>query len=97
MCGVVITLPEGGNRVVTVPNRSEEPHTGFRMLGSDLHFALEHWFESAPSELWREVIFWHTHPSGGIGPSRIDMQNKPPSGYNLVVAITADGPIPTLY
>lgn len=67
------------------------------MLGTDMRFALSGWFEEADTALWPEVIFWHTHPGGGIGPSRVDMQNKPPSGYNLVIALTEDGPVPTFY
>jgi proteasome lid subunit RPN8/RPN11 len=99
LCGVIVPDLDGrrGSHVIVVPNRAEEPHTSFRMLGSDLRFALEKWFKEADTALWREVIFWHTHPGGGIGPSRTDMQNKPPSGYSLVVSLTPEGPIPTLY
>lgn len=97
LCGVILPTPFHGVQVMNIPNRAEDPHTSFRMIGADLRFQLAGWFEEADPSLWPEVIFWHTHPGGGIGPSRVDMQNKPPSGYSLVIALTPDGPVPTFY
>lgn len=43
------------------------------------------------------VAIWHSHPKGGIGPSRIDMQQKTSFTYHLVVALVNDELIPTWY
>ena len=96
LCGVILPQPFHGVQVVMVPKRADDPHTSFKMLGSDLRFAMGSFFEEVDSSLWPEVIFWHTHPGGGIGPSRVDLQNRGP-GHYLVVAMTSEGPVPVLY
>lgn len=44
-----------------------------------------------------EVALWHSHPAGGIGPSRFDMQNKTPLKYHLVVSLVDGDIVPTWY
>lgn len=36
-------------------------------------------------EIAERVVLWHTHPGGGVGPSREDMRNKTPLKYHLVI------------
>lgn len=38
-----------------------------------------------------EVMWWHTHPGGFVGPSRTDMQNRVAGFSYLVVTLNADG------
>lgn len=44
-----------------------------------------------------EVILWHSHPAGGVGPSRFDMQNKTPLKHHLVVSLVEHDIVPTWY
>lgn len=45
-----------------------------------------------------DAAVWHTHPSGHIGPSRGDMQNRPTQTIPMIViALTDDGPIATWF
>lgn len=37
--------------------------------------------------VWEDVIVWHTHPSGFVGPSRGDMQNRVEGLKYLVVSL----------
>lgn len=46
---------------------------------------------------WEGMTLWHTHPGGGIGPSRTDMQNKTAFPYHLVVTIMDNEVVPTWY
>ena len=43
------------------------------------------------------VALWHSHPGGGVGPSREDMQNKTPLKYHLVLALVDGDLVPTWY
>jgi proteasome lid subunit RPN8/RPN11 len=44
-----------------------------------------------------EVFLWHSHPGGGIGPSRFDMTHKTPLKNHLVVTIVDGDLVPTWY
>lgn len=44
-----------------------------------------------------EVFIWHSHPAGGVGPSRIDMNAKTPLKHHLVVALVEDDIVATWY
>jgi len=48
---------------------------------------------------WELLTIWHTHPSGGVGPSRKDMQKRIPQMGNLVIALKLNDRtgIPTWY
>lgn len=92
---MLLAAPYNNSTVLELPNRSLEPHT-YRMNMSDMRIELEDWILDQPPE-YRGMIIWHTHPDGGIGPSREDMQAKPPKATFLVVALTPEGPIPALF
>jgi len=66
--------------VVELPNLSLQ-QSEFQVSKADLLIALSE--EKTPSL----VTFWHSHPSGGVGPSRKDMKQKTPFSYHLVVTI----------
>lgn len=38
-------------------------------------------------EVWDDVLIWHTHPSGHIGPSEGDMKQRDPRLKYLVVSL----------
>lgn len=86
-----------GSTIIELPNRSTQQNNSFSIKPTDIVIALESEgitdvdFENAG------LVLWHSHPSGGVGPSRTDMQNKVPHFHHLVVALVAEGAIPTFY
>lgn len=91
-CGVLLPHPrsphEGSkSQVVELPNRSLKPDT-YRMATADIRLAVEE-LNLSKDEVDRMAI-WHTHPGGGIGPSRDDMIRRVRDVPYLVVAIQED-------
>lgn len=78
-------------RVVELPNHSETPENRFKVSRADILAALGNETDLA------EVVFWHSHPGGGIGPSRIDMQEKTLFLSHLVVTLEDTTLIPSWY
>jgi len=97
LCGVLVPTLLHGSHIVMLPNRSKFPHSAFEIRGEDLRLALEQWLEDNDSSLWTQVVFWHTHPGGGVGPSTVDLKNKPKGANSLVIALTKEGPVLTFY
>lgn len=77
--------------VILLPNRSDSPEDSYVISEEDLVNAVEGWLIRTgidPEELTRShFIIWHTHPNGGVGPSRRDMQLKAPGFQYMVVAL----------
>lgn len=44
-----------------------------------------------------EVLFWHTHPGGMVGPSKQDLEGRLEGFQYMVVALTEDAAIPVRY
>jgi proteasome lid subunit RPN8/RPN11 len=82
------------SRVVELPNRSLTPTEEYIIYPADIRLAIAGWAEEATREQRNAISVWHTHPSGNIGPSIRDMRKKIDGGTYLVVAFTADGPVP---
>lgn len=84
-CGLI--LPDGS--VVEVPNTSSEPHDNFVMTAQDMVNTMQHYMETRGIDFVprQDVIIWHTHPSGFLGPSELDMRHKVPGCRHLVVAL----------
>lgn len=63
--------------LVELPNRSDSPTCSFKIEWADARDALE---SLGRSELMQsgvtDVLVWHTHPSGLIGPSTLDVHQK---------------------
>lgn len=95
-CGVLLPKAWRGRQVWEMPNRSMEPQTSFAFKSSDIMVELEGWVANNPED-WDNIVIWHTHPRGGIGPSREDMRGKLPKVGHLVVSLTESGPVPTWY
>jgi proteasome lid subunit RPN8/RPN11 len=85
--GIILT----DGTVVEMSNHSNSPHNTFELNLADITSAIEK--ETDTSNL----ILWHSHPSGGIGPSRIDLRQKTAFPYHLVLSLVEGEIIPTWY
>jgi proteasome lid subunit RPN8/RPN11 len=86
------------DQVLELPNRSLKPLSSFLFTPADIALTLQN--NNIDPNIWQrpgDIILWHTHPSGGVGPSRLDVQNKLQYVRHLVVTVTPEGPIPTWY
>jgi proteasome lid subunit RPN8/RPN11 len=96
-CGLLLDIPRKKpdgtvSAIVELPNRSIDGPGTYRIEPSDIQLALENLEEV------EDVAVWHTHPSGFIGPSKGDMENRPELGiYMVVVALTDKGPVATWF
>ena len=86
-----------GDKVYIVLNRATEPKDNFLFTREDIVAAVKQSGCSDADLLEGRVALWHSHPGGGVGPSRIDMRQKTPLPYHLVVAIVDGDIIPTWY
>lgn len=96
-CGLLLDIPRKKadgtvSAIVELPNRSMGGDGSYRIDPGDIRLALENLEEV------EDVAIWHTHPSGFIGPSKGDMENRPDRDiYMVVVALTDDGPVATWF
>jgi proteasome lid subunit RPN8/RPN11 len=91
MEAVGLLLPD--ETVVELENQSINPEDTFSLDRQQIVDALQGVEES----LLDECCLWHSHPSGGVGPSRTDMQRKTPFRYHLVLTLVEDEIVPTWY
>ena len=99
-CGVLIPPPGWKNQqVFELPNRSKNPRDSFIISSDDVVMVLEEWAaECLDPSVWNQITIWHTHPSGAVGPSKADIENKIEQCGNLVLSISVDGkPKPTWF
>jgi proteasome lid subunit RPN8/RPN11 len=97
-CGVLLPFPWRGKRIWEMPNRADRPHDSFSINSSDIVMTLQDWVdENEGVAMWEDIVLWHTHPNGAIGPSRIDLDNRISDCGNLVVTLTDDGPTATWF
>ena len=92
---VGVITPDGS--VLELVNRSSSPNNSFLFRIGDLATTLDVYQLFLSDEEWRNLVIWHTHPAGGVGPSRVDMKSKINHFGHLVVALTPEGPIPAWY
>ena len=71
-----------------LPNTAEDPRDGYLIDLSDLVAKLS--YEFGQSCGWDDFVIWHTHPSGHIGPSSRDIENKI-DGLNYFVVALPNG------
>ena len=103
--GILLPEPFNGRWVIPIPNRAESPVDRFEFDTVDMREALFDWLCSEPAEeLTENLTIWHTHPAGGVGPSRLDMQQRvlrpgtrEPMVHHLVMTRTQQGWIPAWY
>lgn len=86
-----------GKHVVVIPNRAEDRTDRFEFMRSDMIKAAGSLGIEAGLGLFERMILWHSHPAGGVGPSRVDMQQRLPLEHHLVVALVDGDIVPTWY
>ena len=87
-CGIVLPTPLRGRRVWEVPNRSMKPQTSFEISSEDLRILIQDWLDVPENRpMLPDAVIWHTHPGGGLGPSKYDMRYRFPHLNNLVVTL----------
>ena len=90
--GILLPIKWRQQQVWELPNRSKTPHDSFEMHGEDIAILLRDFLEEHPEdEIWSDVVIWHTHPQGNIGPSKYDLDNRIPDLKCLVVSLLKDG------
>lgn len=88
-----VGLLTNDGRVIGLPNRAEQPENNFAVIREDILNAIRmHELEDL-----QDLTLWHSHPHGGVGPSRIDMQQRLPFLNHLVVTVTDTGVVYTWY
>lgn len=76
-CGVI-----AGRAVLEIENLSESPHDSYMVEGRQIVESLRiGGFEND------EIIIWHTHPSGFVGPSEGDLRTRIEGLHYLVVSL----------
>lgn len=90
-CGLLLTRADGGVRIAEVPNRAAEPYHDVLMSNEDLTEALRGMVGDPgryPGNLTRELVVWHTHPGGLVGPSKVDMEFRRKLGDTRCLVVT---------
>lgn len=82
---VGLILPN--NTILKLQNESTEL-SGFQIRSQAIKDHLSHHNMEVTKEVLEGTTLWHSHPSGGVGPSRIDMRNKIPHMSHLVITVT---------
>lgn len=83
-CGLLWWNPEASRlKVLELPNRSKAPAGSYEMNLDDIQ----------DESLYDQDLpaFWHTHPSGLIGPSLGDLRHRPTSNVGMLVVTWQDG------
>lgn len=81
-----VGLIDGVGNIYQLTNNHPEPESNFAINKADLISLVE----LNQLVVLTELTLWHSHPGGGIGPSRFDLQNKTPFKYHLVVSLIDD-------
>jgi proteasome lid subunit RPN8/RPN11 len=77
VCGVLLTRSDDGPRLKMVPNKAENPQIQVYMDSDDFMDALLELVgapEKYTGSISHELVVWHTHPGGLVGPSALDME-----------------------
>lgn len=86
-CGLLlIDLDATNQRVIELANQSERPQTSYEFRAENVATTL-----AGDPLAGVEVVIWHTHPGGSVGPSTEDVQNKLEGVPYLVVALFNNG------
>jgi len=74
-CGLWIpaTNIQGTHDLWLVDNIAEDPLKSYKMDMVDVSQLMERHNITGPGEFYEQVIVWHTHPSGMVGPSKGDI------------------------
>lgn len=82
-CGIIIPDLDvtAEHWVHELKNRSPDPLNSYKLDPETIADLL------IDPEVWEDVLIWHTHPSGHVGPSKGDMDGRDPRLKYLVVAL----------
>lgn len=76
ICGVLLTRSDAGPRLMKIPNLADEPRRSIFMTSDHVIEAIctliEH-PETYPGSVSKDLVVWHTHPGGLVGPSEMDL------------------------
>lgn len=85
-----VGLLDDDGRIIELTNHSSEPESNFEIRRDELISALE-------GKLAAGLTLWHSHPGGGVGPSRTDMQQRLPFIDHLVISVVDGDLVYTYY
>lgn len=75
-----------------LPNVTTTDPTDSYAIGRSSLFGLWEELKKSPFTVsWDALVIWHTHPGGGVGPSKMDMQTKL-AEFDYLVVTLPDGP-----
>lgn len=89
-CGVICQ-----GVVISVPNRAPDPTRSYLIQANEITEAVTAACGPLTHDMVDDLIIWHTHPSGLVGPSREDMTHRLENYRYLVVAMPSG--IPTWF
>jgi proteasome lid subunit RPN8/RPN11 len=88
--GILFPEPLGSSWIdVMKINNAPDPTTGMHFSKVEIVDSCLRYVKS--DDDWADLTIWHTHPGGGIGPSRSDMRHRIPEMGNLIIALLGDG------
>lgn len=98
--GLLWEQPGVGVGVIALDNISEDPEHSYAISTAEMIRAFE--VESGRDILSAisegcSLTLWHSHPSGQVGPSRGDMREKLEGLQYMVVSVTEQGLLATLF
>lgn len=82
-CGLVVpslSVP-ADDWVIEMTNRADNPYSSYAIDTETVRQLLD------DKDAWSDVLVWHTHPSGLVGPSQGDIKAKVEGLRYLVVAL----------
>lgn len=88
-----VGLLTADRRIIMLPNRASDPGKNFAVHKEDILSALRR----EEIEDVADLTLWHSHPNGGVGPSRVDIQQRLPFFNHLVVTLVPDDIVLTWY
>lgn len=85
-CGIVVPDLEvpASRWVHELVNRSSSPDSSYEIDPETIRGLIG---DANEEHFWSNVLIWHTHPSGHVGPSKQDVLQKHPMLRYLVVAM----------
>jgi len=83
-CGIVVPNLDrpAEDWVIPMKNRSEDPLNSYAIDVATMKALVKN-----DKDAWSDVLVWHTHPSGHVGPSKRDWDGRVPGLRYLVVAL----------
>jgi proteasome lid subunit RPN8/RPN11 len=90
-CGVLLARSDDGPRLKLLNNRSMTPARDTLIYSDDLLDALIELTQPPGTyhgDLTQELVVWHTHPGGHIGPSPVDLEHRQELGNTRCLVVT---------